>query len=336
MMNRTSFEEEVQKITSTEASYKEDPKVLLKNYKHRFGQQPSTYFHVFREKCNIFPDLPFEDHFKSPQIAFNRNDRFCEIPLHFHGFIEINYVYTGRCTAMINGKTIEMAQGDMCIMDRNVIHTLLPTQEKDVVLNILMTSEFFSYSFLNSFMVDGPVSKFLFDAITENNEHDRYLMFHTEHNHKVKEIVEDMILEYLEPGTFCESILRFNLGLMYIELARCYQEFMEDYHERNNRSYMTKIIEYIEKNCATCNLNDTALRFNYSPNYLSNLLKQETGMNFQELLTESRMKKIVYLLKTTNIPIHVIAMDYGYQNQSFFRRKFKEKFGMGPREYRFL
>jgi AraC-like DNA-binding protein/mannose-6-phosphate isomerase-like protein (cupin superfamily) len=341
-MTRPEFEEALIPLTPDEEAYKINPNFNIETYLSlykNFQQNNITINNIkksymFISKCNIFPNKKDINHFKSNHISFNRNDRFFNSPVHFHEYIELNYVFSGSCTAIINNKSISLATGDICIMDKGVSHTFLPCNEPDIVLNILLSSDYFSNSFLSSLSFDSPVTKFLSDVITESNEHKQYLIFHTAPNLLVKDLIENMIIEYLYPGICCESVLRFNLNLLFIELVRSYQAYKEQKHHRKGNHYLTEILDYMDTHCTSCTLAEVATKFNYNPNYLSRMLKEQTGSNFQDILCDSRMNRVAFLLKNSDMPIYIIANECGYLNQSFFRQKFIQHYGQSPKEYR--
>ncbi|WNR44056.1 response regulator transcription factor [Paenibacillus roseipurpureus] len=68
--------------------------------------------------------------------------------------------------------------------------------------------------------------------------------------------------------------------------------------------------------------------------YLSGLFKQETGQNFVDYVTASRMNKAKKLLKETNLKIYEIAGLSGYVNAKHFMTVFKQGVGVTPSEYR--
>lgn len=341
-MNRDEFEQALIPLTSQEIHFRESPHALLHYLpedQDRDGDSQELFHGEMKMKLfyihnNIFPDRPQLEPFRSTEIAFNRNDRFSYVPPHSHGFIELNYVLFGTCRATVNDTTFLLETGDLCIMDRNTTHFLHPTGESDIVLNILMAPSYFSYSFLSGLLLDGPVSRFLSDILAKDNAHNQYLLFHTKKSPLVKELIENMFIEYLMPGIACENVLRFHISLLMIELARCYQDYMEDKYQKENRPYLTEILHYMEEHCIDCTLTQVAAHFNFSPNYLSRLLKKETGKGFQDLLSESRLKRVAFLLRSTSLPIYKVANECGYQNQSFFRQKFEEEFGMSPKAWR--
>ncbi len=337
-MTRKEFEEALLPLTPSEEKYKKNPYYLNTQFSDYIWQQQQNNDNRFKfiEKMenNILPNLNSVSPFLSSNITLNRHDRFAIIPVHTHGYIEMNYVFQGNCTTQINQKKVRLSTGDICIMDRNASHTILPTGETDIILNIMLSCEYFSSSFLGTLLNGGPVAKFLSEVISENNEHNQYLVFHTKRSLLVKELIGNIFIEYLNPGICCADVLRHNLSLLFIELARCYQGHMERKLHKRSKAYMTEILNYMENHCTDCTLEDVAKQFNFHPNYLSRLLKIETGANFQDILCEIRMNRVVFLLQNSELPIYKIAADCGYLNQSFFRKKFMERYGQTPNQYR--
>ena len=55
---------------------------------------------------------------------------------------------------------------------------------------------------------------------------------------------------------------------------------------------------------------------------------------FKELLKRQRLMQAANLLEHTKLPITEIIERVGYDNTSYFHRKFKERHGVSPKEYR--
>lgn len=71
-----------------------------------------------------------------------------------------------------------------------------------------------------------------------------------------------------------------------------------------------------------------------NPNYLTTLLKQRTGHTYKELIHQQRMTRAGQLLRNISYSVTEVANEVGYENISFFYKKFKEYFGCSPKEYR--
>ena len=71
-----------------------------------------------------------------------------------------------------------------------------------------------------------------------------------------------------------------------------------------------------------------------SPNYLSDLLKKETGKTAQEYLHYYLIEEAKNNLLNTNDPINEIAFNLGFEYPQYFSKLFKSKTGMTPLAFR--
>ncbi len=71
-----------------------------------------------------------------------------------------------------------------------------------------------------------------------------------------------------------------------------------------------------------------------SPNYLSDLLKRETGMNAKDRIHYYLIEEAKNLLLNTDKTVGELAFDLGFEYPQYFSRLFKSKTGMTPVEYR--
>ena len=84
----------------------------------------------------------------------------------------------------------------------------------------------------------------------------------------------------------------------------------------------------------TLSLNDAAKYVNVSPSHLSKVFSQETGKTFIEYLMETRVRKAMELLLSTDAKSYDIAFRVGYQDPHYFSNVFKRMTGMTIREFR--
>ncbi len=71
-----------------------------------------------------------------------------------------------------------------------------------------------------------------------------------------------------------------------------------------------------------------------NPDYLSRILKKETGYSISDYVLNERINLAKNLLSETDISISSIASSVGHTNFSHFARIFKKHAGLGPTEYR--
>jgi len=92
------------------------------------------------------------------------------------------------------------------------------------------------------------------------------------------------------------------------------------------------IVENLDKDVSLLTVSDY---LGVSPQYLSKLFKEETGENFVNFVTKKRMEKAKTIIDTNkDINIEEVCSLVGYNNTSYFIKKFKEIYNLTPNSYR--
>ncbi len=96
------------------------------------------------------------------------------------------------------------------------------------------------------------------------------------------------------------------------------------------------VINYIDEHYADeeLSLNFLASYVNFSPNHLSMMFSQQTGVSFIKYLTDYRMNKAKELLRCTNKRSVDISIEVGYKDPHYFSYCFKKYQGVTPTQYR--
>lgn len=77
-------------------------------------------------------------------------------------------------------------------------------------------------------------------------------------------------------------------------------------------------------------LTGLASELSYHPNYLSGLLRAETGKTFTQIVLEARMERAIALLRGSSLTVEEVASLVGYTNPSNFHKAFRAYFGQAP------
>ncbi|WFA05741.1 response regulator [Bacillus sp. HSf4] len=143
---------------------------------------------------------------------------------------------------------------------------------------------------------------------------------------------------------FIQSELEVSAAACFISLAQAWHSLPQAYkacRQKVSQSFnlspvVARAKEYMQKHFAEreFSLMETAKALQVSSVYLSRTMKRELGMTFVQLLTEMRMQKAAYLLRTTSLAIHDIAEQTGYDTQHYFSTVFKKTMGQSPNQYR--
>ena len=95
-----------------------------------------------------------------------------------------------------------------------------------------------------------------------------------------------------------------------------------------------KILHYIDQNINTANLQELAEVLGYSKSYAATYVKNIMTDGFTTVLQKRRCEFAADMLKNTTMSISEIISKTGYENETFFRNKFKEFYGVSPLAYR--
>lgn len=75
-------------------------------------------------------------------------------------------------------------------------------------------------------------------------------------------------------------------------------------------------------------------QLNYTPNYLSDMLRSLTGLNAQQHIHQKLIERSKELLSTTNLTISEVAFQLGFEHPQSFSRLFKTKTKLSPIKFR--
>lgn len=164
------------------------------------------------------------------------------------------------------------------------------------------------------------------------------------------ELVVSMCQTAVESGGDPEQLLGANFNSM-VELSRVNSEeqlagwlaatlehLMDTIQAHRHRDAATQLfdaIAYMERHCCERISRDSvAQAARLSPSHFSYLMRRESGATFTDLLNRMRIDRAAELLSRTNRPLALIALDTGFEDQSYFTKVFKRYRKVAPLQYR--
>lgn len=137
----------------------------------------------------------------------------------------------------------------------------------------------------------------------------------------------DAIFRELEKGEKAQSLPELKAAIHGI-ITR----FSENPNPSDTKpNIIEKIKNYVEDHLnETLNVNEVAESLFMNADYLSRIFKSETGMSLKEYIIKRKMETAQILLKTTTLPISIIASKFGYDNFSYFSQAYRKVMGVSP------
>ena len=127
------------------------------------------------------------------------------------------------------------------------------------------------------------------------------------------------------------------IGLVSRQFAEPLQQLAsERATHRGRRDALARVTAHIRAHIADpgLTLKDAAAAAFLSPNYLTHLLRKDTGSTFSELVLDRRMRLARTYLPNSNEAISHIAQRCGFADEAYFSRRFRQTQGLPPGQFR--
>ncbi|MCH4009548.1 bifunctional transcriptional activator/DNA repair enzyme AdaA [Companilactobacillus sp.] len=105
----------------------------------------------------------------------------------------------------------------------------------------------------------------------------------------------------------------------------------------SNQVWVEEINDFLKNNFQqNITLEDLSQSLHGSQSYLRHVYKKQTGQTPQQTILELRLNLAKEQLLSSNEPVNVISRSCGFDSTNYFIRRFRQKFGTTPNEYRKL
>lgn len=253
-----------------------------------------------------------------------------EYPIHFHDDMEVVYVLEGSVVLRNGYYTYTLKQGDIFILNDREMHSFTSTGEKNMVMMLQLDLTYFSKYY------DNLKNNFFVTDMEDDSDESLEIL---------RSILARIMMEILQKGYGYEHKVIESTHNLIACLMSDFQYFvMEDgkfVNEAKNKGNkilagrLNRITDYMYDNYSRkLTLNEIANREHLSIYYLSHVIKEATGLSFQDLLSFIRVEESEKLLLGTNKKIGAIAEETGFSAVRYYIKHFETWYGMHPLEYR--
>jgi AraC-like DNA-binding protein len=271
---------------------------------------------------------------KGRLIEIRPHTRFAYFPRHRHNYVELVYMCTGSTTHIINGGTkVVLEQGDLLFLNQTVYHEILPAGEGDLAVNFIILPQFFDRP-LSMIERENVLRDFLISSLTGEGGASDYLHVQARDIVPVENLIENMLWTLIEKQPMMDIINQTSMGLLLMNLSRFAESINRSDPGQAERKTVLSVLDYIEHHYQSGTLAEASEIIHLPPYAVSRLLKKHMGKNFKELLQLRKLQQAAYLLDNSTLSVDRILESIGYENSSYFYRRFRAKYGCSPKEYR--
>jgi AraC-like DNA-binding protein len=252
-------------------------------------------------------------------------------PIHFHDDLEVVFVLKGEVLLRNGYYNYNLKPGDIFILNDREIHSFTRIDdEPNMVMIFQLDLTYFSRYYENL-----KNNFFVTDMEDDDDESLDVL----------RRLLGRILLDILGKGSrYHEKVLEGTHNLIATLQAEFHYFVMEDgkfVNETRNKANkilaarLARITDFMYDNYfRKLTLAEIAHREHLSIYYLSHVIKEATGLSFQELLNFIRVEESEKLLLGTNKRIGTIAEESGFSALRYYVKHFETWFHMHPAQYR--
>ena len=271
------------------------------------------------------------------QIYVSHHVRHMPPFLHAHEFFEISYLLDGQAEHTIDGRTLTMSQGDLCIIPPFVEHSI--NRCDGLFFNILLKASSFEVTYRSLLNVySSPLVSFLYHSFFCSNLSKYHLIKADDIPDSAHELLQLLILEKFrrENDNADDSPYVWMMKSFFALLsdASSAQDISSDNLPLYPHSTVPAILNYLKQHYKDATLQSVAKEFNYSPAYVSRLIKAQTQTNFVSIQRRLKINEACRLLKETELSVSDISAEIGFESCSSFYKAFMAQTGHTPSAYR--
>ena len=247
------------------------------------------------------------------------------VPMHWHETMEILFCLNGSVTIHADHETLTLSRNQLIVFDSKTVHSIHSSSNL--------------YMFLCIHIDKKQLSVYVPD-LELYSIHCRPLPLDAPNS-----------TQYIHLCQLAHDLTRLNIqdkitnpmrsdGIALLMLADLIQYFsvhsLPDTPQRSQTNdTIREIITYVNEHYAEkLTLSEIAVQTGFSKEYFCRFFRQHMGIPFLRYVNEVRISHAGRLLSTPDLTISEIMQESGFSNQTLFNKRFKEIYGMTPRQAR--
>lgn len=243
---------------------------------------------------------------------------------HYHSDIEIVTPVKGCVNIELSHRRYVVRAGDFFIINRNEPHSLLCTDEENMLL-VLQFNPAFAKEYFPEIMY--------MHILQQHIVREWMPRLHGELCRCFGDMLHSLCGEARRKGYQMELIGSLN----FLTAALVRDGIWEDRSDKGSdvdaktRARLSTIIDYIQENYMhSISLSQLAEMQNLDMTYLSHLIKDQLGIGFREYVNRLRLERAMYLLTHTKLRITDICEECGYSDYRYLNKAIFNEFGLTP------
>ena len=254
------------------------------------------------------------------------------IPYHWHPELEIITVDAGRVSLTIADHVYEGTRGDVFFVAGEELHEIRAAGRENQFRSFVFAADFLQFA-----RTDQTETELLAPLAEGRLRFATCLRAGAPGQREVRTLLAQIVQACQTPRL--GSQLAVKAALLGIVAVCARSGLIEGRQMRPNADYKARqlkgIVGYLGEHFAEpLTLSAVAAQFGLSPQYFSTFFRENFGRTFTQHVNSLRIEQAARLLRETDLPVMEIAFNVGFDNFSYFIKRFREVYGVSPSHYR--
>lgn len=284
------------------------------------------------------PELRFPYHMSEAMIRprgstvfINRQCSYLPTAQHAHEFYELGICLRGSCRHFIQQTVLTMRAGDMVLIPPGTRHFPVMLDESCSWYDLGFSAERLPQVLPHLWGQEHPLIQFLMQTREAPSVQAHALL------HESPETLSRALRPLVEERPDFDDALSLKCVELQVErfvmtLLRSKLELVRD--DPAQLETDNGMLNYIRSRFKTVTRKELAEHFSYSERQITRILYKQTGKSLTDYLCDVRLDYVTDMLAHTLVPVYEIVEAAGYQNNNFFYKLFRERYGLTPSEFR--
>lgn len=253
------------------------------------------------------------------------------IPYHWHPELEIITVTAGHVSVTIAETAYEGERGDVFFVAGEQLHEIRAAGRFNLFRSFVFGTDFLQFS-----REDTAQSELLAPLGEGRLRFDTCLRRGAPGQRAVRALFAQMMRASISraPG-YQLAVKAALLGVV----AACAENGLVRQQARPASEYkagqLKEIVAYLGAHFAEpLALRDVAAHFGLSPQYFCTFFKENFGRTLTQHVNSLRIEQAARLLRETDLPVMEVGFNVGFENFSYFIKRFRAVYGASPTAYR--
>ena len=254
------------------------------------------------------------------------------IPYHWHPELEVIEVDSGRVSLTISDHVYEGTRGDIFFAASEELHEIRAAGRENQFRSFVFAADFLQFARADEteFALLEPLAqgKLRFSTCIRAGEPGQA---------EVRTLLAQIVRAWQQQAPGCQLAVKAALlGIVAVcaQYGRLEGRSMRpgaDYKARQLRDIVGYLGEHFT---ARLSLTEVAAHFGLSPQYFSTFFKENFGRTFTQHVNSLRIEQAARLLRETDLPVMDVGFTVGFDNFSYFIKRFRSVYGVSPSHYR--